>query len=53
MNDLGTVWMQVSLHIAIGSTETADGNTGACFPFHVSDSGVGKSSGRLTFWLLL
>lgn len=51
--DPGTVWTQVKLHIAIGGTETADGNIGVCFPFHVSDPGMDKPSGVLTFWLLL
>lgn len=47
--DPGTVWTQVKLHIAIGGTETADGNIGVCFPFHVSDPGMDKPSGMLTF----
>lgn len=49
MNNPGRAWMQVNLHIAIGGAETADGNTGVCFSFHVSDPDMDKSSGTLTF----
>ena len=49
MKNPGTARTQMNLRIAIGDTETTDGNIGVCFPFHVSDPGMDKSSGVLTF----
>lgn len=48
MNNPGTVWMRVNLHIVMGDTETADGNLGVCIPFHVTDPAMDKPSCVLT-----